>query len=182
MEILPMTTQKEQSPVAVHAAMNATDRRISRALGLAHILYAQAEDFPGLNNPEPKANGLMVLLDLLLDEIQAAQDAHEAEWRAIREANEGGAVQVAETPVMQLFRQWVDAASKLDAAAQADDEGWEVMLDRQTDLEDSILRAPAVDTPDFAAKVLAYCNEGHANLPNLPELWAEGRRVLGVTP
>ena len=86
-----------------------------------------------------------------------------------------------ETPVMQLFRQWAAMLPEVQAAAKADAPGWDAMLERQTDLEDAMLRAPAVDARDFAAKVLAYCHEGAATLPNLPELWAEGRRVLGVT-
>jgi len=47
-----------------------------------------------------------------------------------------------------------------------------------TDLEDAMSRTPSVDARDRAAKALAYCHEGGANLP---ELWADGRRVLGVT-
>lgn len=86
-----------------------------------------------------------------------------------------------ETPVMQLFRRWAAMQSDLETAAKEDAPGWEAMLEELTDLEDAMLRTPAVDACDFAAKVLAYCNEGRANLPNLPELWAEGRRVLGVT-
>lgn len=87
----------------------------------------------------------------------------------------------AETPVMQLFRQWAEILPEVQAAAQADAPGADALLERQTDLEDAMLRAPAVDARDFATKVLAYCHEGGATLPNLPELWAEGRRVLGVT-
>ena len=87
----------------------------------------------------------------------------------------------AETPVMQLFRQWAAILPDVQAAAKADAPDFDALLDRQTDLEDAMLRTPSVDARDFAAKVLAYCHEGAANLPNLPELWAEGRRVLGVT-
>ena len=88
----------------------------------------------------------------------------------------------AETPVMQLFRQWVEVTPKLRAASKADAPDFEELLERQTDLEDAMLRTPSVDARDFAAKVLAYCHEGQAYLPaNMPELWADGRRVLGVT-
>lgn len=87
----------------------------------------------------------------------------------------------AETPVMQLFRQWAELTPKVKAASKADAPDFDALLDRQTDLEDAMLRTPSVDARDFAAKVLAYCHEGAANLPNLPELWADGRRVLGVT-
>jgi hypothetical protein len=48
------------------------------------------------------------------------------------------------------------------------------MLEEQTELENAMMRTPAVDACDLAARVLAYCHEGKAYLPNLPELWAEG--------
>ena len=90
-----------------------------------------------------------------------------------------------ETPVMRLFREW-EVVTRIVVAASDDDDmsddEFEVVSQRQTDIEDEIARTPPENLRDFAAKMFARSSGAKMDLPREDDclgLWAGARALVG---
>jgi hypothetical protein len=76
----------------IRAASEALDHKIGQAKGLSGALNALANEYCGLNNPEPAAHNIMVLLDLLDDVASELWDLNQTMWHAV--VNAGKSIEV----------------------------------------------------------------------------------------
>lgn len=89
----------------------------------------------------------------------------------------------AETPVAALFREWREYYAWLNGPATRgiDNEDFDKLSDRLTDMEDRIIRTPAKGAQDVLMQVIAYTGYGDGGLPDLaaaPDFWAEARALV----
>lgn len=88
-----------------------------------------------------------------------------------------------QTPVMRKFREWEAAfAAVRSADPSIGDEASGALVAAQIDIEDELITMPASNAQDFIAKIFAYTAEGWNGLPtnaDMPDLWAEAKRLVG---
>lgn len=89
----------------------------------------------------------------------------------------------ADTPVMRKYREWEAARAAANGApAEMPDEEHGALVSAQIAIEDELITIPAENAQDFIAKAMAYTAEGWNGMPSnieMPELWAEAKRLIG---
>lgn len=86
-----------------------------------------------------------------------------------------------DTPVAALFRQWEQV--RADKNGEMSDDDYDVLLYRQIDIEDRIIRTPAKNSADWIMKVMAYSCLGESAITDRddnPDLWAEARALIAA--
>ena len=101
--------------------------------------------------------------------------------------NYGGALtalaaEPADTPVMQLFREWQAITDLIVSDAPMTEANLAEGTERRYALKDQILALPCLTPQDFIAKIVASTTWGAMDLEDdgTPELWAEARQLLGA--
>ncbi|WP_017999057.1 hypothetical protein [Paracoccus sp. N5] len=90
-------------------------------------------------------------------------------------------VDLAETPVMRMFRQWVAEETRLNGeeGRTMPESQFNADLFAQNELSNRIMEAPAEDARDMIAKALAWTSYGTFELPNDDHaFWAEARALV----
>ena len=84
-----------------------------------------------------------------------------------------------ETPIMAMFREWLELY-RLDPA---DDAALNAQVDQMNDLQGRICAAPSITVADFAAKLVAHTNFGGFEIENADgaAIYAEASALLGVS-
>lgn len=89
-----------------------------------------------------------------------------------------------ETPVMGLFRQWMDLWNMARAPGASEDT-WDAATDASFLIEGEMEKIPCQTAQDFIAKVIALSSFGICDLHDEkrdPMFWAEARAFVGVAP
>ena len=76
---------KDRIETAVREAHDEVDARISRIKGLATGLDEVMDSVPSLCTNDPLANALRAMVLCILEQAEAAESFHDAEWHAHKE-------------------------------------------------------------------------------------------------
>lgn len=148
-----------------------TEHLMSRVLNLSDLLKVidHMHDMEG-------ANGLSAVIAAAQDHVDHIMD--ELDTLADKVALKG-----VSTPVMSLFREWMELREHTHIAMDAlpkdaDEEPFYAPLNN---LEEQIERTPAVTAADFAAKMIVSTCEGTLSGDwKADPVWAEARKLVGM--